>query len=229
MVRWWVVLWAGCSSEPSVVPVQTTLGPQAIAAPVKLPANLGVVRETMDSAGYTYAKLDVCGTDVWVASTTVKVPVDAIVEVEGALEMKDFHSNSLDRDFASILFARSMAVSTEAVDCRLGSWVDRLPAAPPDVPRPTASMPAEKPAVPKRQGRVLETMVSGGYRYARVDFCGFEQWVAGPSAELVIGQTVSTDTGMRMTEFHSSTLNRTFASIDFVNSLDVLQGEPVCG
>lgn len=108
-------------------------------------------------------------------------------------------------------------------DCSKGSWVEHL--APAAAPPPAPPAPVAK----ARQGKVLETMVSGGYRYARVDFCGVESWVAGPDRALDVGQTVTADAGMAMQDFHSSTLDRTFSAIDFVNALDVLPGEPACG
>jgi len=65
-------------------------------------------------------------------------------------------------------------------------------------------------------GKVVETMDSGGYTYAKLDVGGKPVWVAGPRTPIKVGQTVLAAKGTPMTNFRSSTLNRTFATIHFV-------------
>jgi hypothetical protein len=90
----------------------------------------------------------------------------------------------------------------------------------------TKSSPApvqqQSPASPRElSGTVLETMDAGGYTYAKVD-CGDRQiWAAGPKTTLDSGDMVSIDQGMLMTNFHSSTLERTFDEIYFVSKFQV--------
>jgi len=62
----------------------------------------GTVAETMESGGYVYIRLE--EQDVWIAASTFAVSKGDKVQYSGAMEMKDFHSNSLDRTFESILF-----------------------------------------------------------------------------------------------------------------------------
>jgi len=64
---------------------------------------------------------------------------------------------------------------------------------------------------------VLETMDVPSYTYARVAPEGDEIWVAGPRAELAVGDTVTLEGGMGMTDVESSELGRTFEAILFVN------------
>lgn len=68
----------------------------------------GTVAETMDSAGYTYVRLE--EDDRWVAGRPAKIMVGDKVEYANAIEMRDFHSRTLDRTFAVISFAQNLQV-----------------------------------------------------------------------------------------------------------------------
>ena len=69
----------------------------------------GTILETMDAAGYTYMNLDTGDKQVWVAIPQSKVSEgDKISALEG-MEMKNFHSNSFDRTFDSIIFSPGLA------------------------------------------------------------------------------------------------------------------------
>ena len=74
----------------------------------------GTVTETMDSGGYTYMQLDTPNGAVWVAAMQMAVAVGDPVEVAGGAPMRNFHSNSLDRTFETILFANSARVASGA-------------------------------------------------------------------------------------------------------------------
>jgi hypothetical protein len=73
---------------------------------------------------------------------------------------------------------------------------------------------------------VLETMDGGGYTYARVSADGGEAWVAAPQTELEVGDVVVVSDLMQMTNFSSSTLNRTFDVLYFASSFAKTDGEP---
>jgi hypothetical protein len=68
-------------------------------------------------------------------------------------------------------------------------------------------------------GKVVETMDAGGYTYVCVETGKEKIWAAGPETKIEVGETVSFPMGMEMTDFHSETLDRTFESILFVNTL----------
>ncbi len=65
----------------------------------------GTVLETMDTGGYTYLLIKTDAADVWVAVPETEISTGQQVTVSGGMEMKNFHSKTLDRDFESILFA----------------------------------------------------------------------------------------------------------------------------
>ncbi|MBB5347112.1 DNA-binding protein [Desulfoprunum benzoelyticum] len=70
------------------------------------------------------------------------------------------------------------------------------------------------------QGKIIETMNSGGYTYLLVESGKDKTWVAIPETTVKTGQTVSYQAGMTMKDFHSKTLDRTFAALVFSPGLD---------
>jgi hypothetical protein len=90
--------------------------------------------------------------------------------------------------------------------------------------RPSATAPAAEPPGDAVSGTVVETMNSGGYTYARLDDAGKQVWVAGPETTLAVGTKIGKSTGMLMSAFKSTTLNRTFDQIYFISSFDIAGG-----
>ena len=69
----------------------------------------GVVAETMNSGGYTYARLSADGGDTWIAGTAFTLAVGDSVTAVVDLPMEQFHSRTLQRDFPRIYFVREVA------------------------------------------------------------------------------------------------------------------------
>ena len=61
----------------------------------------GTVAETIDAGSYVYLRLE---DGTWIAANKFPVSRGDQVRYGGAMEMKEFHSTSLDRTFDSILF-----------------------------------------------------------------------------------------------------------------------------
>jgi hypothetical protein len=78
-------------------------GGQAAPAPA---ANspVGTVKETMNSAGYTYALLEIDGEEIWSAGPVTALDVGDEVAVANPMGMSNFTASSLDRTFDQILF-----------------------------------------------------------------------------------------------------------------------------
>jgi len=104
---------------------------------------------------------------------------------------------------------------------------------PPAPPAPTSLSPAAAsppPAAPpvageeSVEGTVIETMSSAGYTYAKLDDGHRQVWVAGPETTIAVGAKVAKVSGTAMPGFRSTTLNRTFDLIYFVNVLTVTGG-----
>lgn len=64
-------------------------------------------------------------------------------------------------------------------------------------------------------GKVVETMNSGGYTYINIEKDNKKIWVAVPQTGVKVGQEISVIPGMTMSNFESKSLNRTFESIVF--------------
>ena len=64
-------------------------------------------------------------------------------------------------------------------------------------------------------GAVGETMTGGGYTYARLTKDGLTNWVAFPTRETRVGETLSLGGCVPMSDFQSKSLNRTFDWILF--------------
>ncbi|MHB8578650.1 MAG: hypothetical protein ACYDA4_02175 [Ignavibacteriaceae bacterium] len=80
--------------------------------------------------------------------------------------------------------------------------------------QPVQNLPAGTHAV-----KVLDNMDAAGYTYLQVDENGNQYWIAAPQTPVNKGEIVYYTQGMEMKNFHSNTLNRTFDSIFFVQSI----------
>jgi hypothetical protein len=67
---------------------------------------------------------------------------------------------------------------------------------------------------------VLETMDGGGYTYVKLDEDGAVYWAAAPAAQVAVGDRVNFSEQMKMQNFTSRSLNRTFDELMFVGSLN---------
>ncbi len=70
--------------------------------------HVGKVAETMNSGGYTYILLQTKTKMFWVAIAETKIDVGQEVVLAPGMEMIDFHSKSLNRDFDSIIFSEGL-------------------------------------------------------------------------------------------------------------------------
>ena len=73
----------------------------------------GTVGETMNAGGYTYARLDTGGTDVWIAANELPLATGDTISVAVDMSMENFHSKTLDRDFPTLYFVSRVAKNGE--------------------------------------------------------------------------------------------------------------------
>ncbi|MEZ4317149.1 MAG: hypothetical protein R3F61_06585 [Myxococcota bacterium] len=204
-------LFAGCSggeapSTPGPTPdatARTDEGP-----PVK---RAGVVLETTSTDTYTFARMDACGQEAWVAGPVASFEVGQTVDMTGGMGMKEFHSDSLDRTFDKILFVDRWEVSATPVECKEAPKID-----------------PDKPTQEFRIGTVMEVMDAGGYTYARLDVCGEDVWVAAPITSVAVGSYGATPLGTEMKGFESTSMERTFDSVWFVSWIKKSPQLPPC-
>ncbi len=233
MRAWMVVLGAvACFGQGRAVPEGAPAAEAPPAEPAPVPAasaegdrsatRRAVVVETMDAGGYTYARLDACGEEAWAAGPESVLEVGSTVETPMGTAMTDFRSPSLDRTFDAILFVDWFRPSDSEIRCA------------PEPAHPSPPAPAAEPAASGKPeardivGTVVETMEAGGYRYARLDRCGAEVWIAGPPIPIQVGEVVTSRGGFEMKDFASPTLDRRFGSIWFVGAMAIAPEAPAC-
>jgi hypothetical protein len=92
----------------------------------------------------------------------------------------------------------------------------------PDKAAAPAAENASQPAAPFLDGKVLQTMDSGGYTYMYVQQKNGEKtWVAVMTTPVTVGSQVSFKGGMMMVDFESKSLKRKFDKIFFADSASV--------
>lgn len=75
----------------------------------------GAVAETMNSGGYTYARLTADGKDTWIAGSEFPVQVGDQLTAAVDMPMENFHSRTLNRDFPLVYFVREVALNGKAL------------------------------------------------------------------------------------------------------------------
>jgi hypothetical protein len=110
-----------CSPSPVAVPADTPAA-TPVAAAATTPAALGadgtvagVVAETMNSGGYTYARLTAAGKDTWSAATEFSLKTGDQVTAAVDMPMENFRSRTLNRDFPLIYFVREVALNGQTL------------------------------------------------------------------------------------------------------------------
>jgi len=88
------------------------------------------------------------------------------------------------------------------------------------------TMPTGMPKMPEgptKQGKVIELTSGAGYSYMHIESGGQKFWIAGTQVSAKVGDIVSYVENVRMNNFTSKTLNRTFDSIVFASTVSVVQ------
>ena len=106
-----------CTPTPSANATATPASaPAPAAAPAAAPATAqaangfsGSIAETMDSGGYTYAKLKGEKDEVWVAAPVFDAKVGETVSVSLDMPMANFQSKTLNRTFEMLYFVQDVA------------------------------------------------------------------------------------------------------------------------
>lgn len=90
---------AACKKEDNKIPENN------------LPAGTHTVKvlDFMDVSNYTYLHVSENGNEYWIAAPQMKAEKDEILYYSQGMEMKDFHSDALNRTFPSIYFVQSIS------------------------------------------------------------------------------------------------------------------------
>lgn len=84
---------------------------------------------------------------------------------------------------------------------------------------PHAAPAAAAPAALPHEGTVVSTIDASIYTYVEVSEGGTTQWLAGSAVKLKKGDKIRYSDGTVMKDFYSKTLDRTFPTVVFVNSI----------
>lgn len=76
-------------------------------------AHTGKVLEKMNASNYTYLLLEENGAQYWAAVPQMQIEKGETVQFSKSMEMKNFHSESLNRTFESILFVSDVQKNGE--------------------------------------------------------------------------------------------------------------------
>ena len=102
---------AACSPGP----VATTAAPAQAAVPAAAPGTItGTIAETMNSGGYTYARVQATPKDVWIASTELPIKIGDRMTAAIDMPMENFNSKTLNRSFPLIYFVSGVTRDGEA-------------------------------------------------------------------------------------------------------------------
>lgn len=114
-------------------------------------------------------------------------------------------------------FILAIAIAATITGCAKSADADKPAATATTAAAATAAIEAPAPAAAPGtlNGKVLETMNSGGYTYIRLETAAGEAWAAIGQADVKVGSTIAITPQMTMTDFESPTLKRKFASIVF--------------
>lgn len=93
-------------AEPAPAPA-----PAPPTAPAPADDLSGSVQETMNAAGYTYARVDHGGTSVWIAGPETALAVGTKLGAMHGTLMEKFHSDTLNRTFDQIYFVNELAIA----------------------------------------------------------------------------------------------------------------------
>ena len=123
---------AACSpaaAPPAPAPAPVSAAPANAPAAVSTDGTVaGVVAETMNSGGYTYARLATGGPETWIAGTEFSLAVGDTVTATVDMPMAQFHSRTLNRDFPVIYFVREVARNGQAASASASSAGPSAPA-----------------------------------------------------------------------------------------------------
>lgn len=159
--------WSGSGATPSappgslpgVPPGGMPASPHGATPPSTGPttaAQLGTVAETMSSGGYTYARVQLGGKDVWVAGPETPLAVGATINLAGGTLMQGFQSTTLKRTFDEIYFLAALTDAPAGATAPGGAASAHTP----NTVVPAALAPGEKIAA-AAGGQTVEQVFAG--------------------------------------------------------------------
>lgn len=91
----------------------------------------------------------------------------------------------------------------------------------PAAPTPEKSADADATHALTFSGKVLETTNAANYTYVLVDTGSQKKWAAAPQFQVKVGDSITIEDGVPMSNYHSNTLNRDFDVVYFTSQARV--------
>lgn len=180
---------AACGSETP------SSGDEPAVADAELTGNTGRVLSVVQVSGYTYIEVRNNGRNLWLAGNPVEVAEGEIISWADSAMMRNFESKALNRTFDELMFVSAIYKGTDG---------------------------APQQAAAGNSGVVRSSVDAAGYTYMELETeTGQVMWIATPQTEMAVGSRVSWQGGSKMTNFTSSSLDKTFPEILFVQSISV--------
>lgn len=189
------LLLAACESERLAEEPQSMPDSQ-------LTGNRGQVLSVHDVSRYTYIEVRSNGQNIWLAGPSVDVEVGDVIRWGQYSVMQDFTSSELNRTFDTVLFVNAIVKDGQEAGGDSGA------------------------SASAKSGVVRSTQDAAGYTYVEITLADEQvAWLAAPQTSLNVGDRVSWTGGSMMTDFRSSSLDRVFPEILFVQSLTTTESE----
>lgn len=170
-------------------------GTEAAFNDAELTGNKGQVLSVIQVPGYTYVEVRNNGRSLWLAGNPVEIEEGEVISWSDAAMMRNFQSKALNRTFEELMFVSAIYKGGDGA------------------PQPVAN---------QHSGIVKSTENAAGYTYIECETdAGQIVWLATPETAMEIGKRVSWQGGSTMSNFTSSSLNRTFDEILFVQGISV--------
>ena len=170
-------------------------GDVAAVSDAELTGNNGQVLSVIQVPGYTYVEVRNNGRNLWLAGNPTEIEEGDIISWSDAAMMRNFQSKTLDRTFEELMFVSAFYKGANG---------------------------APQAAVNPNSGVVKATESAAGYTYIQLETeTGQVVWLATPETDMAVGTHVSWRGGSKMTNFKSSSLDKTFDEILFVQGISV--------
>jgi len=197
-----------------IVGFQSNLYSQTQQSSPTLYAHKVMVDSIIQTKAYSYLKVTERIKDKdslqWLALPVIEAKAGDIFYFNSGLQMGEFHSRELDRNFNQILFLPNLSTSAEVSDKTI-------------VPKPAIdTIRHNTTPLVVHTVVVKEVIQTSGYTYLRVLEGDKEEWLAIVRRPVKVGQTYTFDQSGTMTDFASRELNRTFKEILLVAKLTLV-------
>jgi hypothetical protein len=189
------ILAAACLALAACGSETSSDGDVAAVSDADLTGNNGQVLSIIQVPGYTYLEVRNNGRNLWLAGNPIEIAEGDIISWSDAAMMRNFESKTLGRTFEELMFVSAIYKGPNG---------------------------APQAAANPNTGVVKATENAAGYTYIQLETeTGELVWLATPETDMAVGTRISWRGGSKMTNFSSSSLDRTFDEILFVQGISV--------